>query len=162
MDFKKNLNSMYPGTWIWRKNKISCTRVHGFEDQTKFNVPGYMNLKKKIFLCVAQGVEVARRKNNILPTLVVDELRSSNIGGEHVRFIIKAIILVILQWRHKELRQQKVFGGTVVFLKNGFLKSWVLSVIEHLENYFFEISLWRGDGGFDMCWKNVYGILNCT
>lgn len=39
----------------------------------------------------------ARRKNNILPTLVVDELRSSNIGGEHVRFIIKAIILVILQ-----------------------------------------------------------------
>ena len=36
--------------------------VHGFEDKTKFNVPGYMNLKKKIFLCVAQGVEVARHK----------------------------------------------------------------------------------------------------
>ena len=30
--------------------------------KTKFNVPGYMNLKKKIFLCVAQGVGVARRK----------------------------------------------------------------------------------------------------
>ena len=30
--------------------------------KTKFNVPGYMNLKKKIFLCVAQGVGVARHK----------------------------------------------------------------------------------------------------
>ena len=30
--------------------------------KTKFNVPGYMNLKKKIFLCVAQGVEVDRHK----------------------------------------------------------------------------------------------------
>ena len=64
MDLKKNQNSMYPGTWIWRKNKISCTRVHGFEEKTKFNVPGYMNLKKK-FLCVAQAVGVARHKKKI-------------------------------------------------------------------------------------------------
>ena len=61
MDLKKYQNSMYPGTWIWRKSKISCTRVHGCEEKTKFHVPGYMNLKKK-FSCVAQGVEVARCK----------------------------------------------------------------------------------------------------
>ena len=34
-------------TWIWRKNKIPCTRVHGFEEETKVHVPGYMDLKKK-------------------------------------------------------------------------------------------------------------------
>ena len=27
--------------------KISCTRVHGFEEISKFHVPGYMDLKKK-------------------------------------------------------------------------------------------------------------------
>ena len=32
--------------WIWRKNKIPCT-VHGFEEETKFHVPGYMNLRKQ-------------------------------------------------------------------------------------------------------------------
>ena len=26
MDLKKNQNSMYPGTWICRKNKKSCTQ----------------------------------------------------------------------------------------------------------------------------------------
>ena len=40
--------SMYPGTWIWRENKISCTRVHGFEENTKFHVLGYMNWKKNL------------------------------------------------------------------------------------------------------------------
>ena len=44
---------------------MSCTRVHGFEEKTKFNVPGYMNLKKKIFLCVAQAVVVGRHKKKI-------------------------------------------------------------------------------------------------
>ena len=28
MDLKKKQNIMYPGTWIWRKNKIPCTGVH--------------------------------------------------------------------------------------------------------------------------------------
>ena len=41
MDLKKNQNSMYPGTWIWRKNKIPCTGVHKSE--------------RKIFLCIPQG-----------------------------------------------------------------------------------------------------------
>ena len=27
MNLKKKQNSMYPGTWIWRRNKIPCTRV---------------------------------------------------------------------------------------------------------------------------------------
>ena len=44
---RKYFSFMYPGTWIWRRNKIPCTRVHGFEEKTKFHVPGYMNLKKK-------------------------------------------------------------------------------------------------------------------
>ena len=52
---------MLRGTWIWRKTKISWTRVHGFAEEIKFHVPGYMNLKKKILLCAAQGVGVARR-----------------------------------------------------------------------------------------------------
>ena len=26
----------------------SCTRVHGFEEETNFNVPRYMDLKKKL------------------------------------------------------------------------------------------------------------------
>ena len=29
------------------KIKISCTRVHGFEEKSKFHVPRYMDLKKK-------------------------------------------------------------------------------------------------------------------
>ena len=41
------LRFMYPGTWIWRKNKIPCTRLYGFEEETKFHVPGYMNLRKQ-------------------------------------------------------------------------------------------------------------------
>ena len=56
-----------------KKNQIPCTRVRGLEEKTKYHVPGYMNLKKKqnimymnlkktIFLCVAQGVGEARRK----------------------------------------------------------------------------------------------------
>ena len=72
---EKNLNSMYRGTWIWRKIKIPCTRIHGFEEKTKHHVPGYMDLKikqnsmyqgtwiwKKKILCVAQAVGVARHK----------------------------------------------------------------------------------------------------
>ena len=46
MDLKKKQNIMY---------------VHGFEEKTEFNLPGYMNLKKKI-LCVAQAVGVAWHK----------------------------------------------------------------------------------------------------
>ena len=30
-----------------KKNKIPCTRVHRFEEKTKFHVPRYMDLKKK-------------------------------------------------------------------------------------------------------------------
>ena len=30
-----------------RKIKIPCTRVHGFEEKTKYHVPGFMDLKKK-------------------------------------------------------------------------------------------------------------------
>ena len=71
------------------KNQISCTGVHGFEEKSKFHVPGYMDLKvkqnimypgtwiwrknkipctgvheseKKKFLCVAQAVGEARHK----------------------------------------------------------------------------------------------------
>ena len=44
---EKNQYIMYPGTWILRKIKIPCTRVHGFEEKSKFHVPGYMDLKKK-------------------------------------------------------------------------------------------------------------------
>ena len=51
-----------PWATQWRKIKIPCTRVHGFAEKIKFHVPGYMNLKKNILLCAAQGVGVARRK----------------------------------------------------------------------------------------------------
>ena len=34
-------------TWIWGEIKIPCTRVHGFENKTKYHVPGYMDLKNK-------------------------------------------------------------------------------------------------------------------
>jgi hypothetical protein len=34
-------------SFIWRKIKIPCTRVHGFEEKTKYHVLGYMDLKKK-------------------------------------------------------------------------------------------------------------------
>ena len=44
---ERNQYFMYPSTWIWRKIKIPCTRVHGFEEKTKYHVPGYMDLKKK-------------------------------------------------------------------------------------------------------------------
>ena len=44
----------------------SCTRVHEFEEKTKFHVPGYMKFWFSLFLCVAQAVEVARHKKNIL------------------------------------------------------------------------------------------------
>ena len=69
---KQNPNFMYWGTWIWRKIKISCTRVHGFEEKTKYHVPGYMEfwiffksmypstwnlIFFSLFLCVAQVVE---------------------------------------------------------------------------------------------------------
>ena len=34
MDLKKKQNIMYPGTWIWRKNKIPCTGIHESEKNT--------------------------------------------------------------------------------------------------------------------------------
>ena len=52
---------MYLGTWIGKKNKISC---NVYMDLKIKQNPMYMNLKKKIFLCVAQGVEVDRQKKN--------------------------------------------------------------------------------------------------
>jgi hypothetical protein len=30
-----------------KKNQIPCTRARGFEEKTKYHVPGYMDLKKK-------------------------------------------------------------------------------------------------------------------
>ena len=32
---------------IVKEINISCTPVHGFEEKSKFHVPGYMDLKKK-------------------------------------------------------------------------------------------------------------------
>ena len=42
MDLKKKQNIMYLG-------------VHGFEEKTKYHVPGYMKLKKKILMCSSAG-----------------------------------------------------------------------------------------------------------
>jgi hypothetical protein len=74
MDLKKNQNSMYrvhgfeektkyhvPGYMDLKKKQNIMYPVHGFEEKNKKScTPGYMNLKKK-FLCVAQGVGEARR-----------------------------------------------------------------------------------------------------
>ena len=43
------------------KIKISCTRVHAFEEKSKFHVPGYMDLKKKQNIkCVSAGARIRR------------------------------------------------------------------------------------------------------
>ena len=51
MDLKKKQNIMYPGTWIWRKNKIQCTGVHESE--------------KKILMCSSGGGGGPAQKKNI-------------------------------------------------------------------------------------------------
>ena len=43
MDLKKKQKSMYPGTWIWRRNKIPCTWVHESEKTKSLDI-----LKKKV------------------------------------------------------------------------------------------------------------------
>ena len=58
---KKNLHRASPTARATHNNIFfsdSCTGVHGFEEKSKFHVPGgYMNLKRKIFLCVAKKKE---------------------------------------------------------------------------------------------------------
>ena len=51
----ENIFSSNPRTW-----------VHGILIFLQIHVPGYMKFLFSLFLCVAQAVEVARHKKNIL------------------------------------------------------------------------------------------------
>ena len=44
---EEKLNFQVPAEGLELKIKISCTGVHGFEEKSKFHVPGYLDLKKK-------------------------------------------------------------------------------------------------------------------
>ena len=61
MDLKKKQNSMYPGTWIWRRNKIPCTRVHEFEEKTMIFVQK-MRMKREEHYSVYRAILRAPHK----------------------------------------------------------------------------------------------------
>ena len=85
MDLKKYQNSMYPGTWIWRKSKISCTRVHELTwiwRKNKILFTRIHESEKKILMCSSgSGGGPAQKKIFFLPFFFNMWKKQSNFGN---------------------------------------------------------------------------------
>ena len=58
------LRFMYPGTWIWRKNKIPCTWVYGFEPSSIYSWSIGHILEHRFFCLGHLGCAGSKRKKS--------------------------------------------------------------------------------------------------